>query len=67
MEGEMTTTLSKLVETMETGAVPAWVRDAVQAKRAEIAEELGKTGIYTLHGPSGEVVEIRAEKQHAAA
>ena len=63
----MITTLSKLVETMETGAIPVWVRDAVQAKRAEIIEELSRTGLYTLRGPNGELVEIRAEKQHVAA
>ena len=63
----MITTLSKIVETMETGSIPVWVREAVQSKRAEIIEELSRKGLYTLRGPDGEEVEIRAEKQHVAA
>jgi len=63
----MITTLSKLVETMETGAIPVWVRDAVQSRRSEIIAELSRTGSYTLQGPDGVQVEIRAEKQHVAA
>jgi hypothetical protein len=63
----MNTSFSKLVETIETGGVPVWVRDAVESKRAQILEELSRTGVYTLHGPNGEVLEIKAEKQHMAA
>jgi hypothetical protein len=63
----MITTLSKLVETMETGAIPLWFRDAVQSKRSEIIEVLSRTGFYTLQGPDGVQVEIRAEKRRVAA
>jgi hypothetical protein len=63
----MVTTLSKLVEMMERGAIPAWIRDAVTAKREEIVKELHEKGVYTLEGPNGENVNIRASKTAVAA
>jgi hypothetical protein len=63
----MVTTFSKLVEMMERGAIPAWIRDAVVAKREEISNALHKEGVYTLTGPGGERVEIRANKAAVAA
>jgi hypothetical protein len=61
------TTLSQLVNMIQEGAIPAWVRDYVVAHRDEIATELRTTGIYTLRGPNGIEVVVRAEKQAAAA
>jgi hypothetical protein len=63
----MVTTLSKLVEMMERGAIPAWIRDEVTARREEIAKALHENGIYTLNGPNGERVDIRANKSAVAA
>jgi len=63
----MVTTLSKLVEMMERGAIPAWIRDEVTAHREEIAAALQTDGVYTLVGPNGERVEIRAKKAAVAA
>ncbi len=50
----MVTSLSRLVEMMERGTIPAWLRDEITAKRAQIANALG------------ERVSIRADKQAAA-
>jgi hypothetical protein len=63
----MVTTLSKLVEMMQRGAIPAWIRDAVVARREEISKSLNENGIYTLNGPNGERVDIRANKTVVAA
>ena len=63
----MVTTLSKLVDMIQSGAVPAWLREEVLAHRDQIADALRNTGIYTFKGPQGESIEIRAEKQSAAA
>jgi len=63
----MVTTFSKLVEMMQQGAIPEWIRDAVAAKREEIAKALNNKGIYVLNGPNGERVEIRASKSAVAA
>lgn len=63
----MVTTLSRLVDMIQRGAIPAWLRDEIFAKREEIAQALREGGMYTLIGPSGEKIEIRAEKRVAAA
>jgi hypothetical protein len=52
---------------MQQGAIPAWIRDEITAKREEIAKALNDQGIYTLNGPNGERVEIRANKSAVAA
>jgi hypothetical protein len=63
----MVTTLSKLVEMIERGTVPTWLRDEIIAKKAEIARILREGGSFTLVGPRGEKVNIRAEKSALAA
>lgn len=63
----MVTTLSKIVDMIQSGAVPAWLRNEVVANRNQITNALLDNGIYVFHGPSGETIEIRTEKQVAAA
>jgi hypothetical protein len=63
----MVTTLSKLVEMIERGTVPAWLRDEILAKKEEITKVLREGGSFTLVGPGGEKVNIRAEKSAVAA
>lgn len=63
----MVTTLSKLVDMIQSGAVPAWLRAQVIANRDQIASALLKNGVYVLHGPNGEMIEVSTEKQVAAA
>jgi hypothetical protein len=63
----MVTTLSQLVDMMERGTVPAWLRVQITAKREEIQAVLRNGGEVALNGPKGERVNIRAEKQVAAA
>jgi hypothetical protein len=63
----MVTTLSKLVDMIQGGAVPAWLRDEVLNNRNQIAAALRENGSYTFISPDGEKIEIRAEKQVAAA
>jgi hypothetical protein len=63
----MVTTLSKLVDMIQSGAVPAWLRDEVIAHRDQITNALLENGVYALHGPSGEIIEVWTEKQVAAA
>ena len=62
----MVTSLSKLVELIERGSVPTWLREAVVSRKAEIAEALKDSGTYTLVGPNGERVTIAREKAAAA-
>jgi len=62
----MVTTLSKIVEMIERGAIPAWVREQVFSNKEEIAQALRENGSYTLTGPNGEEIEIRVEKAVAA-
>jgi hypothetical protein len=61
------TTLSQLVDMIERGTIPSWLRDEIVAKKDQIATALSEGGEITLHGPKGENVSIRAEKQVAAA
>jgi len=63
----MVTTLSKLVEMIERGSIPAWLRDSILERKEEIAKALQAGNPYTLKGPNGEEIEIRAEKRVAAA
>ena len=63
----MITTLSQLVEMIERGTVPAWLRDEILAKKEEITKVLREGGSFTLEGPSGEKVNIRADKSAVAA
>lgn len=63
----MVTTLSKLVDMIQGGAVPAWLRNQVLANKDQIASALREKGFYTLRGPNGETIEIRTQNQAAAA
>lgn len=63
----MVTTLSRLVEMIERGTVPVWLRDEITAKKEQIAIALREGGEIALLGPNGERVTIRAEKQVIAA
>jgi hypothetical protein len=64
----MVTTLSKLVDMIQSGAVPAWLRAYVLAHKDEIGTSLREEGIFTIPaGPNGEHVTIRAEKRAATA
>jgi hypothetical protein len=63
----MVTTLSSLVETIQTGAIPAWLRDYVVAHKDEIEKSLNKDGSYTFKSPTGEEIVIRTEKAAVAA
>lgn len=63
----MVTTLSKLVEMMELGTIPAWIRQEIATRRDEISKSLRETGSYVLNGPNGERVEIEAPKAKVAA
>lgn len=58
----MVSSLSRLVDILQRGAVPSWVRDSVASHRREIANALAEGGSYTLRGPNGEEIEIRASK-----
>jgi hypothetical protein len=63
----MVTTLSKLVEQIQTGAIPEWLHNYVEANRDTIANELRQKGTCTIKGPDGIEVVIEADKQAAAA
>jgi hypothetical protein len=63
----MATSFSKLVQMMERGSVPKWVRTEIVAKRDEIAAALRSTGSYTLVGPNGNRFTIQADKKAVAA
>ena len=63
----MVTTLSKLVDMIERGSIPAWLRDSILENKHEITKALQVGSPYTLSGPDGEQIEIRAEKRAAAA
>jgi hypothetical protein len=62
----MVTTLTRLVDLIERGTVPTWLRNEIVAKKDEIAAALQAGKEITLeHGD--ERVTIRSEKQVAAA
>jgi hypothetical protein len=63
----MVTTLSRLVDMIERGTVPAWLREEIVAKREQIANALRDGGEIELNGPNGDRVSIHAEKQEVAA
>ena len=62
----MVTTFSDLMEMIQGGTIPAWLREQVLNNRAEIIDSLQKTHRYTLKGPNGEQIEITAAKSVAA-
>jgi hypothetical protein len=62
----MVTTLSRLVDLIERGTVPTWLRQEILANKDKIAAALQAGETITLeHGD--ERVTIRSEKQVAAA
>jgi len=63
----MATTLSRLVEMIESGTVPTWLRDEIMTRKDQIAKALRDGGEISLHGPNGERVHIRADNQAVAA
>jgi hypothetical protein len=63
----MVTTLSRLVDMIERGTVPTWLRNEIVAKREQIANTLREGGEITLTGPDGDTVSIRGKKQPTAA
>ena len=64
----MVTSLSDLVEMMERGTIPYWLRDAIVAKKDEIAAAISEGREISLEGPQGERISINSEgPQHAAA
>jgi hypothetical protein len=64
----MLTTLSELVELIQAGAVPAWLRAYVLEHKDEIGIGLRERGEYTIPpGPNGEQVTIHGERRVAAA
>jgi predicted transcriptional regulator YheO len=62
----MITSFSGLVEMMQQGAVPAWLREYVNSNREQIANALREKGVFELNAPNGEQIIIRAEKAAAA-
>ncbi len=63
----MVTTLSKLVEMIDRGAIPAWLRDYVEANREAIERDLREKGSYTFRGPEGIEINVETEKKAVAA
>jgi hypothetical protein len=63
----MVTTLSQLVDMIERGTVPTWLRNEIMAKKEQITRALQTGGEVVLQGPNGERVNIRAERQAAIA
>lgn len=64
----MVTTLSRLVEMIQTGAVPAWLREYVLEHKEDISNGLRQRGEFTIPaGPNGEQVNIRADRRTAGA
>jgi len=62
----MVTSFSNLVEMMQRGAVPAWLREYVTSNREQIARALSDKGVFEFTAPDGEQITIRAEKAAAA-
>lgn len=62
----MITSFSRLVEMMQQGAVPAWLREYVNSNRDLIATALREKGVYEFSAPNGEQITIKAEKAAAA-
>jgi len=63
----MVTTLSDLIEMIERGTVPVWLRNEILAKSAEIETALRTGGSITLEGPDGEMIDINATTRVAPA
>jgi hypothetical protein len=62
----MITSFSRLVEMMQQGDVPAWLREYVNSNRDQIANALREKGVFEFRAPNGEQITIKAEKAAAA-
>jgi hypothetical protein len=58
----VTTSFSQLVESMQRGDVPIWLREYVNSNRDKIADALRKNGVFEFRAPNGEQIVIHAEK-----
>jgi|GraSoiStandDraft_48_1057284.scaffolds.fasta_scaffold704245_1 hypothetical protein len=63
----MVTTLSDLIEMIERGTVPIWLRNEILAKSAAIEKTLRTGGLITLEGPNGEKIDISSATRVAPA
>ena len=63
----MVTTLSDLVEMIEEGTIPDWLRNEIVAKREQIEQLLSEGGSITLEGPNHESIVISASERVAPA
>jgi hypothetical protein len=63
---EMVTSLSKLVDMIQSGSVPEWFRDEVVNNREQIVRDLIDHGEYSFKSPGGEQITIYSEKEAAA-
>ena len=63
----MVTTLSNLIEMIERGTVPVWLRNEITAKSAQIERALRNGGSITLEGPDGEKIDISGARRIAPA
>jgi hypothetical protein len=62
----MVTSLSNLVEMIQGGVIPAWLREYFIEHRDEIVKALRENGVYTFTSPEGEQITIQSEKAVAA-
>jgi len=62
----MITSFSRLVEMVQQGDVPAWLREYVNVNRDQIASDLREKGVFEFTAPNGEQITIRAEKAATA-
>jgi hypothetical protein len=59
------TTLSDLIEMIERGTVPVWLRNEITAQSAQIEKALRNRGSITLEGPDGEKIDISGARRVA--
>lgn len=52
---------------IQKGAIPAWLRDQVEASGDLIERDLREKGSYTFKGPGGIEVKVETEKKAVAA
>jgi hypothetical protein len=62
----MITSFSRLVEMIQQGDVPAWLREYVESNRDLIASALREKGVFEFSSPNGEPIIIKVEKAAAA-
>jgi hypothetical protein len=62
----MITSFSSLVEMVQRGAVPNWLREYVNSNREQIATALRDSGVFEFTAPDGERITIKTDKAAAA-